>query len=251
MRKLFVLGTALFGAGAFCSAAAYAGPVQILSQDRRATATARPGGGGDPVVENITAPDSGLFDETATADASGEGFVSRASSSLVSRLGNDGLHFAGTLTWETQDTVRPAAIDSATADASVVGEVRFRLDEAYDYTFSLGLDVTEQSTSGAESGEGFTFVFFEDVQGQIAPGESGTLQPGTYFLQFNRSTGSLVSGDGLDRHSVDFALDLDLAPSDGSSEPNPIPLPPAAWAALSTMGMIGLTRAAGRLRRGN
>ena len=232
----------MVGAVVWSSVTAVAGPVQIISQDRRVTATASPGAGADPVIVNVTAPDNGPFEETAAADASGEGFVSRATSSVRSTMGNDGFHIDGTLSWETQDTRAPGSAGSATADASVFHDIFFRLDEAYDFTFSLVLNVTENNGSGGESGEGFTALFFVDEQGSVLPGESGTLQPGDYNLRFNRSTESTVSGDALGRYSIDYAVNLNLMPSDGSSEPNPIPLPPAAWAGLGTFACYGASR---------
>ena len=248
MRTFQVLGAVVVGAALWCPAA-NAGPVQILGENRGVTATARPGAGADPVVENVTAADAGTFVATAAADASGDGFVSRATSSVTSRLGSDGLHFAGTLSWETQDTRAPGSADSATAVAAVVGGVTFRLDEPYDFEFSLVSRVIENSTSGAELAEGINVVVLDGGSDSIFPGDSGTLRPGEYLLQFNRSTESTVSGDALDRSTLEYELDLNLTPSDGSSEPNPIPLPPAAWAGLGTMGLVGLGRLTRRLPR--
>ena len=245
MRTSSVLVASVVGAAMCCSAAtALAGPVQIISQDRRVTAVARPSGGGTPVTETVTAPDNGLFEETATADASGQGFTARATSSVKSSIGNDGIHIEGTLAWETEDNVNPAAVDSATADAIVFHDIFFRLDEAYDFDFKPITSVVDRNGGGGESGEGFTQLTF--LSTGVGPGTSGTLQPGDYHFTFQRSKESTVSGP-LGTLTEDYTVHLDLSPSDGSSEPNPIPLPPAAWAALSTMGLIGLARTVRRL----
>ena len=241
MRKSYVLGAAVVGAAVCCSAAE-AGPVQILSQSRRVQAIAAPANADQDVV-NVAAPDGGPFEATAAADASGEGFIARATASVASTLRNDGFHFAGTLSWETQDTRSPGSAVDAGADAAFFGSIRFRLDEPYDFSFARSQTVTQESTSGAESQEGWALLTSEDLTLSFSPGQSGTLQPGDYHLEVSKIAQSLIAGEGLDRFALDYAFDLNLAPSDGSSEPNPIPLPPTAWAALWTMGLIGLTRA--------
>jgi hypothetical protein len=245
MRKSCVLGAAgILGcalAWGWTSPAAVAGPVQILSQDRRVEATARPGAGADPVVDEIIAPDNGPFNETATVDASGDGFVSRATSSVQSTMGNDGFHIKGTLSWQTQDTRSPGGADSATATAAVLHDIFFRLDQPYDFTFTETLNVTDDNNPGGESGENFTFLSFG--QTGFSVGDSGTLQPGDYNLRFSRDTSSTVSGDPLGSFALEYDVNLNLTPHDGGSSPPPgVPLPPAAWAGLLTFACYGATR---------
>ena len=235
-QSCVLLGTAaILGAAIWSSATtALAGPVQITSQDRRVTATARPGAGADPVVDEVTAPDNGPFNQTANVDASGDGFVSRATSSVTSTMGNDGFHIKGTLSWQTQDTRSPGGADSATATAAVLHDIFFRLDQPYDFTFTETLKVTDDNNPGGESGENFTFLSFG--QGGFSVGDSGTLQPGDYNLRFSRDTSSTVSGDPLGSFALDYDVNLNLTAQDGggSNPPPGVPLPPAAWAALVT-----------------
>jgi hypothetical protein len=245
MRKSCVLEAAAILGGAlawgWASPAAVAGPVQILSQDRRVEATARPGAGAANVVDEITAPDNGPFNETATIDASGDGFVSRATSTVTSTIGNDGIHIKGTLSWQSQDTRAPASVDSATATAAVLHDIFFRLDQPYDFTFTETLNVTDNNGLGSEIGENFTFLSFG--QTGVGVGDSGTLQPGDYNLRYSRDTGSNVSGDTLASYSIDYDMNLNLTPRDGGSGPPPaVPLPAAAWMALATFACCGASR---------
>jgi hypothetical protein len=246
MRNSGILGIAVVGALSFASSGAVAGPVRIDSQQRSVTARVQPGQGAAAVIDTRSATGNGPFDESVAVDASGDGFVGRANATLTSTIGNDGFHYEGTLAWEVQDTRSSAATDQSTkAEASFLTDISFTLDEAYDFSFTESLNST--APGSGESGESVTVLFFEG--GPALPGESGTLQPGSYNLRVQRSTEALLSGTGLATYAIDFDVDFNLAPSDGSSEPNPIPLPPAAWAGLATMGLIGLTRAVRRLPR--
>lgn len=244
MRKSCVVAAATILGGAmgwsWASPAAVAGPVQILSQDRRITATARPGAGAANVVDEITAPDNGAFNETATVDASGDGFVSRATSTVQSTMGNDGFHIKGTLSWGSQDTRAPASVDSATANAAVLHDIFFRLDQPYDFTFTEILNKTDDNDLGSEIGENFTFLSFG--QGGFGVGASGTLQPGDYNLRYSRDTGSNVSGDTLATFALEYDVNLNLTPhgNGGSGPPPAVPLPPAAWAGLLTFACYGV-----------
>ena len=249
MRKSCVLlGTAVCCCVIVSSTAmtALAGPLQILSQDRTVTATARPGGGTEAVIDEVRAPDKGAFNETANVDVTGDGFVSRATSTVQSTMGNDGFHIKGSLSWQTQDVRIPGSADSAGATAGVFHDIFFRLDQPYDFTFTETLKVTDNNGQGGESGENFTFLFFG--QGGFGVGDSGTLQPGDYNLRFTRDTTSTVSGEQLGSFALDYDVNLNLtAHGDGGGKPPAVPLPPAAWAALVTLGCYGGIRTVRRV----
>lgn len=101
-RKSTAALTSLATMAALASAA-HAGPVSIVSQERSVLANASAVGAASESDER-SAPDAGPFDESVTAEVSGEGFLSRATASMTSTLGDDGFAFAGSLSYDVRET---------------------------------------------------------------------------------------------------------------------------------------------------
>ena len=106
-------------------------------------------------------------------------------------------------------------------------------------------------------GGGSDATLFEDVvAGDDFPGsgspffisDEGELDAGRYRLEF--SLIALAPGEGGERINYDLEFNTtDRDDTGGGGGGQPIPLPPAAWAAAGTFACYGASRLVGRLRR--
>ena len=130
----------------------------------------------------------------------------------------------------------------------------------FDETENVGGDVRdfEQSSLGGFAGSDVDFYFSRDefLVSRSADGATLTILPnlevveGTFLVRtgagaFDENGSFLVNMDFEGSGQSDSATFATFQPLAGG-EPNPIPLPPAAWAGLATMAGFGVI---GRLRR--
>ena len=235
------VATGLAALGAFAPAVAPAGPVQIVSQERRIEAEINL-----REAEIRGAVDVGPFRETAGSRFVEEGFRNEAVATIDSTLDPDRFTLDGTLSYDVQDTRPDGGFGaplraSATLDASVV----FSLDEAYRYTLRYDLDETDNDPDASVE-SAFEFVGFDggSVDETVAEGQtvSGVLEPGSYRLALPVRIANTVADEQLRSFDLDYGLSLDLEPVDGVDGGTPIPLPPAVWSGIALMGAGLLNR---------
>jgi hypothetical protein len=223
---------------------ASAGTVTILSQSRQidASATFRP----DADAQRKTAPDAGVFNETATAQAS-RGDTARTVASMNSHLGQDGLFMSGVVSFDVTGTGDPApesSDDFPKVLANVTYGIEFSIDAAYHYDF-----VVDNKFSGDIDVPGDGQFFLSQLDGGSgggSPNSSGILQPGRYSFNGGFTHEKLV-GDPFtfeDQYDIHLALSPVSGGGDnGNGGGTPaVPLPPAVWSGALVLGAGALNR---------
>lgn len=231
--------------------AAQAGPVTIVSQEQGVGAFVEaPGVGNDDDDRSATEP--GLFDESVSAEVSGDGFLGRATASLTSSFVDNTFRFASSVSYDIQET-RDNPDSPGRVAAAATAITVFTLDEPYRY--ELNTDSNDSEGVQPERFEapfeftGFSSVDFPDlVEGNVG---DDTLSEGTYRIVFPLAVEDTPGRPELTSFAAERSATLELSPVDGDGdgdgnggggEPNPIPLPPAVWAGLSVMGLGLLNR---------
>ena len=224
---------------------ASAAPVEVLTQVRSVSASANVeiNGVTDAQSDSKQAPDAGLFNGLALADASaadagqtisGGATASQDSLLLASRFSFTG-HLSASGVLSSLDGVNSFAFDASTATDAEIG---FRLSERMTLTPTLEVDANFAATK-----DNSNFVFEVERAGgelvadfrSVAPVE---LDAGDYTLSFNYAFGPSNNADFENKLS-DYTIAVDFKPV--------IPLPPAL--ALGGAGLAMLW-GAGRCVRG-
>jgi hypothetical protein len=224
------------------------GGITYLTQARSVSVYAR--ADGEEVVDTETAPDFGRFEAQAQAS------IARTDSSDPDEPPNEirGSGRVSQLSELLQAGIRTSGQTNVTADDDRGGSetntvesllsVTFRLDQEYDYVASA---TSPDSLSGFWRfellGPGGASIFSSTNGNENSPVDEGVLAAGDYTFHADFTTEV-----GFGNESWNYAGSLDLTPVDAGPGPAPIPLPPAAWAALATMGGFGAFQ---RLRRRN
>ena len=238
---------------------AAAGPVVYTSQSRTVEATLTEVFVDPELVEDVrtdtetaSAPDFNDFSATVAARIDNPPFPSEGESnaSMQSRLNDAGITASGSASGFTGTAGGEYAFRAA-------ADVTFVLDETRNFTLDYLLGATtfvEGQTSQLRlTGPGDTVVFDEALDfTQRGPDDdlaalgnrSGTLAAGTYRFQFVHG----FTSDSVDT-DIPYSVSLALEADDGGPAPNPIPLPPAAWAAVVGAGGLGALRHATRFVR--
>lgn len=211
---------------------ARAGTVTIISQHREITARAAGEGVGR------TAPDAGPFSATASVDASDDTGIARATTTVDSRLGQDGFFFSGRAAYDkhffdSEQGTGPSVLYRLTF------EVIFSIDEPYNYEYALLFNNIKSDPTADSSAE---FEFSGDPDALGDPPSRGTFEAGTYRLFLTSGAESIGRAGELISFEEEYDWRLALSPVDGDGDPTPIPLPPALWAGLSVMGLGLLNR---------
>ena len=234
-----------------------AGPVVYDAQSRTISAELSeqfPTGGQDISArdeETASAPDFADWNASVEAriDNPPGNDIGLATISQQSRLADTGITSGGT------GSVQTGTIDGSAGIGATL-DVTFTLDERRDFALDYSFDPSEPDQGTANltlsrvgGGTIFdidaAFEFDRAIDDVIARGNStGALEPGQYRFRFDYSTGGDIGADDLD-----YAVSLGLTPTDSGPAPNPIPLPPAAWAGLASMASVLLGGRVLRLRR--
>jgi hypothetical protein len=233
-------------AGALLGAAAVveAGPVTILSQERRIAASAD-NGAGNTLADSETADDAGPFQAAVSRTSAATGAVYRSSASMNSTLGDDGLFFSGTLAYEVQ-RVAGGPVGLVRHELGI--DVTFTLDRPYEFVFAS--DTTQVKTDPNVAGDAFLSLSRVDGGGSANLAElgSGVFEPGTYKLEYITGGQSIGLTGELTSRQLDYDISLALSAVDsgggGGGNPggNPIPLPPAVWSGAAVLGLGALNR---------
>ena len=257
-RIMFAAAVAAIGALASVASAG----VVYVEQERRVEAAV--GNNSEEFfgeTEEI-APDFGPFDGRAESDAfdPDDGDNVRAIMTQLSRLETSGITASG--------AVRVEGEDDFGRGSSRLRTIFDVTDSPQDFTLRYAIQATGESTptpvrrafnamlslrriEGTGTGTDIAApldvdLFYEESEGPTAASdtESGTLAPGRYALDFLIEA---FPSNPFANYQATYDVALQL--SDAGPGPTPIPLPPAALAALATTGAFGALKAA-RRRRG-
>jgi hypothetical protein len=245
-------GSCLAGAAAILAAvappSASAGTVTILSQSRKIDAVASfpP----DQDAQTKTAPDAGVFNETATAEAA-RGDTAHTLASMNSHLGQDGLFMSGVVSFDVTGLGTPAPTSSddfPRVAANVTYGIAFSIDAPYHYDF-----VVDGKDSGDTEGVvGDGQFYLQSIDGGIgggSPNSSGILQPGSYSFNGGFTHEKLVGEPFTFEDDYDIHLALSPVSDDGGGGAHAVPLPPAVWSGALVLGAGALNRLRQRFTR--
>ena len=166
-------------------------------------------------------------------------------------------------------------VDADAGPVTAVSELTasFVLDAPTAYSLVVDLDYRQRKDAEGENGfvrlirnptspQAYTLYGQFFVSASLDPTatftNSGTLAPGEYQLFVGLQVPSignepydpsLGGGPVAETLAYDVTLRFDQQGGGNGGSPNPIPLPPAGWAGLATLGLIGLARGLGRHRR--
>ena len=144
-----------------------------------------------------------------------------------------------------------SAVDNAGTSGVNEGSFGFATSLSPFGTWDAGAflqNLSQQQVRGIDEGETGTFQF------NISGADKDALEAMDFFTDTNSGgglTGAFAvryQSVGLDANASDKVMGL-LIDDETPGPPAEIPLPPAAWAALATMGITGLGSLRGRLRR--
>lgn len=256
----------LLVAAALAAVPAFAfGGVVYVSQDRRVEAIPQDNPPPtDPTSEPTVQQAAGFEPFAGDVNVGYEwlqpGFDYGARARVVqnSTLSDTGVTADGSLRVNSDTVVMSArSVLDATFDVTAPSSFRLAMDYTYTDPGSFNPRGTDARVSlrrlGTDGGADQTLVdrpidwFDADFPGDpvfdtfFDTVDTGTLDTGRYVLSF--LTEASTNDPARD---WSYALDFDVTADDPGPTPNPIPLPPAAWAALMTMGGFGALR---KLRR--
>jgi hypothetical protein len=203
---------------------------------------------GETVDERVLTRDGvGSFSGTAEASIGTRQGSGNVTATIESLIAEDRYDFSGTAQLQSSDAGNASARFFLDSRFIVTDPVRFNLagdvftpaDPTGPPSSTVRVGLIRGSDTG---GQGTVILTLNEAFGPgDADGEQFTrsvlLQSGEYFLDYEVA---LSAGQADGPLSPRFDLDLTFG------DANPIPLPPAAWAALATLGSWG---AAGALRR--
>ncbi|MEA2707432.1 MAG: hypothetical protein QOF78_33 [Phycisphaerales bacterium] len=229
---------------------ACAGAVEVLTQSRDVAASTNVelNGVTDTQSDSKEAPDAGLFNGVATADASatdaGQTIIGAASATQDSELLPFRFSFVGQLTaggsLSSVDGVNTFDFGASTSTSALIG---FRLDERMTLTPTMDVNGNFQATKDNSS---FSFEVVQDG-GTVADFRSNApidLDAGDYTLSFNYAFGPSSSSD-FENKSSQYVIAIDFSPSGGVA----IPLPPGILLGGMTLAMAGALRIARGITR--
>ena len=251
-RRCWCVATLVFG---LAGAGANAATVTYVEQQRTIRVEA------EGHFDDADSAAGGRFQATAEASNDRPQLRSQAHLSVDSDLDDAGLRFSGTRRFSQEVLTDDAVADPGSSGLGLTFEtdVIFRVHERHRYEFSFGQIPGAPSTGTALGGsEYFLYdesqadVFRFEGENSATGSKSGVLEPGIYvfhadFVDQNVGKGELVHED--DEYQSSYAITLALSDpgtAGGNDNANPIPLPPAVWSGLATMGAVLLV---GWLRR--
>lgn len=223
--------------------AAWAGVVQITSQQRVVEVEYRESGegGGADQTDREAAPDAGPFTGQARVRRTGTNFDNTVSAGMQSDLDGSVWRFRGAVDIDhidQRDAVNPVS------NARFTAIVEFMHDAPFRYELDGG-----PTASGSGQSTGQLAEMIEGVSpGAPSPGtdRAGTLPAGTYRLTLAQEIESIERNSDV-RSDLDYTFTLNAVNDGGNGgTPPAVPLPPAVWAGLITMGATGLTGAVRR-----
>jgi hypothetical protein len=247
--KALTLGPCLAAAAAMLSAVlpagtASAGTVTILSQIRKIDASASfpP----DSDSQTKSAPDAGVFNATATAEAS-RGDTARTVASMNSHFGQDGLFMSGVVSFDVTGLGDPApesSDDYPRVSANVGYKIDFSIDAPYHYDFVVDGKYSGDIASVVGDGQ-FYLQPLAGFSGGGSPNSSGILQPGSYSFNGGFTHEKLVGEPFTfeDQYDIHLALSPVSGGGNGNGGGTPaVPLPPAVWSGALVLGAGALNR---------
>ncbi|HEX8911768.1 MAG TPA: hypothetical protein VF796_05370 [Humisphaera sp.] len=238
--------------------AAFAG-ITLVSQERGIGVDAHIGGDPRPAPLTKSATGLGLFDETANAAVFDEadGDRAEASASQRSRVTTTSLGASGRLRVNENSEYSGArslfrvAFDVATSQRYAL---RYSVTTNPDYNGASApigfVSLRHVSPSGGyiagpdAVGVGSLFLPEENVSNNLDASQSGVLTPGRYEFVID-----LDGGPSTTRTRTNITYDAALTFAGGSTPPSAVPLPPAAWGGLGTLGLLAGGMAWRRRRR--
>jgi hypothetical protein len=249
-----VAGFALAGLAVIGAAATPAGAGTVTLVSQKHSISLSPGGGAPE--EFLNAPASGPFNETFTRSTSGDGYDGTATGRLNATFAGNVFSFTGGMSYAASNALDgPEFAGGPTV--TIGAQYIFSIDTPFRFELRSTTNVINPDAGALDEGDDQFFGDRTD-EGETPDGvRFGVLQPGTHIFNINRRVTSFtVNPDSSRDFETEFDHSLVLLPFNGGGPggpgPNPVPLPPAALAAGSVFGAMGLLRGGKRLlgRRG-
>jgi len=184
-----------------------------------------------PDVQTISAPDLGVFSADANAAATSTNTIATAQTTMESSLLQTGLFFSGKQALSVALAFPGAGSETGFgADTLIEGSVKFTIDQPYAFKYTSTRTVNE-ATGSLDGDNAHQFLGPDSAIGGVnAIPASGIILPGEYTFSFvEGSFNSVVQTNSPGTLDRNYVISLELTP---------VPLPPAIWMALSTLGGI-------------